>query len=130
MGSTFQTTLVSSARDQWVSGWELRAVIRSCRVRYLPRVILVFAAQLQCCVYRTHRSATGAMCCASSYMRVIMHAKGGRPHAYLYLWMLNFYSGLVLIDIQYQMRETWRLRCIIDVENGRDSRPSVHWSPK
>jgi hypothetical protein len=29
-----------------------------------------------------------------------------RVVVHLYLWALNFYPGLVLIDIQYQMRET------------------------
>lgn len=47
-----------------------------------------------------------------------------------YPWTLNFYPSWVLIGIHYRIWETSRPSCIIDVENGWESSPSVHCSPE
>ncbi|KIK31822.1 hypothetical protein CY34DRAFT_227201 [Suillus luteus UH-Slu-Lm8-n1] len=83
---------------------------------------MFFAAQLHCCVYETHRSATGAVCCASSSIFELQHTPGvpvsTMSFSTIDVWEGRQADSWVLIGIQYRIRETSRLSCIIDVENG------------
>jgi hypothetical protein len=74
-----QCTITS---DQCASGWELRAVVRSCRLRCLACVDNS-AAQLHCCVYEMHKSATGAtyVLCIFLYVRTTPMLLGSIPRS-------------------------------------------------